>query len=100
MTKGTTIVMTHPSGSRIIMTPTGLSFENVQLSLEDNSQELLLKPNNYLSPEWPDENKKLVHDWRAYISADLRQMWDGFCATQKRALAENAQTIADGEEWD
>lgn len=55
--------------------------------------------NDYLSPIWPSDNEKLVHDWRRYISQDMRDSWHDFRDYQKRMIYENAQAMADAEEW-
>jgi hypothetical protein len=41
-----------------------------------------------------------VHDWRNYISAEVRALWDGFTDAQKLALARQADELAGREEWD
>lgn len=41
-----------------------------------------------------------VHDWRNYISKEIRDAWDTFTEAQKRMIEENLQEIADREEWD
>lgn len=52
----------------------------------------------YLNPKW--ENAGRVHDWRNYISNELRTVWGTFTDAQKIALGENAEEIAGREEWD
>jgi gas vesicle protein len=56
------------------------------------------EPYNYKKPEWDKVNK--VHDWKNYISKKLADMWDTFTDEQKLAIAENAEEIANNEEWD
>ena len=51
-----------------------------------------------MHPVWDDAGK--VHDWRNYISDELRGIWHTFTPEQRRAIANNAQDIADREEWD
>jgi hypothetical protein len=53
---------------------------------------------DWRSPEW--EKAGRVHDWRNYVGDELRAMWDTFTDEQKRAIARNADVLADGEEWD
>lgn len=54
----------------------------------------------WVSPEWPNEYFRYVHDWRRYISADMRAAWDTFTDDQKRMIFENAEAQADAEEWE
>lgn len=56
--------------------------------------------NEWLSPEWPNAYFKYVHDWRRYISADMRAAWNTFTDDQKRMIFENAEAQADAEEWE
>lgn len=56
--------------------------------------------NEWINPEWPDKKFKYIHDWRRYIGQDMRDSWDTFTEHQKRILFENAQIIADGEDWE
>ena len=55
-------------------------------------------PNDYRSPNWDVFTK--THNWRNYISEELRSMWESFTDEQKAAIATNAQEIADREDWD
>lgn len=41
-------------------------------------------------PDWSRE----AGDWRAYISQDLRDLWQTFTYQQKWAIAQNAGNIA------
>lgn len=54
----------------------------------------------YLRPVWPSNKEKLIHDWRRYISQDMRDVWYEFTDYQKQIIYENAQAIADAEEWE
>lgn len=58
-----------------------------------------LDPPEYLTPDWTPPTK-YVHDWRRYISEPLEIAWQSFTPEQRLMLAENAQRIADNEEWD
>jgi hypothetical protein len=49
-------------------------------------------------PDWNGGGK--VHNWRNYISEELREMWSTFSLKQKEALFNNAKDVANGEEWD
>jgi hypothetical protein len=53
---------------------------------------------NYLSPDWKAAGK--VHDWRNYISDELKAIWDTFTDEQKRLIASNADDEANKEYWD
>lgn len=59
-----------------------------------------LKPEEYQNPDWAEPDIKYVHDWRAYIGADLRAMWSSFSDEQKYCIAKNAQLLANDEDWD
>jgi len=50
---------------------------------------------DYVNPHWFEARK--VHDWRNYISEELRSTWGGFTHDQRRVIAENAQKFADKE---
>jgi hypothetical protein len=52
----------------------------------------------YLSPEWDCYGR--VHNWRNYISEEIRLMWDTFTDEQKAALFRQATESADAEEWE
>jgi len=50
-----------------------------------------------LNPTW---NPRKVHDWRNYISVEVRLIWNTFTDEQKQALARQADDIASAEHWD
>ena len=50
------------------------------------------------NPNWSQASR--VHDWRNYISDEVKRLWDGFSIPQRAALVRQAQAIADREEWD
>ena len=56
-----------------------------------------LDPDEYLDPDWTAGGR--VHNWRNYIGTDLRAAWPQLSDDLKRVVAENAQTLADAEEW-
>jgi len=62
---------------------------------ELNRQAFLPDPWHDFEPAW-----KNAHDWRKYVTGDLREIWQSFTLGQKLAIAENAQRIADSEEWE
>ena len=54
-----------------------------------------------MDPEWDyDWWENRVHDWRNYISKEVRQMWQSFTPEQRAALARQADEQAGQEEWD
>ena len=55
-------------------------------------------PASYEHPDWDAAGK--VHDWRNYISDEVRQMWESFTTEQKAAIARQADNLAGREEWD
>lgn len=57
-----------------------------------DSKELALNPN------WRNTHK--VHDWRNYISEEVRNMWETFNEQQKIALMNQANQQAECEDWD
>lgn len=54
-------------------------------------------PQDCFNPRW-DETEK-VHDWKNYVHFELRNLWHTFNEKQKQLIANNAQIIADDEEW-
>ena len=57
-----------------------------------------LLPDDYKTPEW--DKAQRVHDWRNYISDEVRALWDSFTDEQKQAIARQADEQSDVEEWD
>lgn len=55
-------------------------------------------PDTYLTPDWDGWGR--VHNWRNYISEEVRAMWDTFTDEQKAALYRSAEEAAGMEEWD
>lgn len=55
-------------------------------------------PTDWREPEWGTYDK--VHGWRNYITDEVQALWPTFTDEQKRALARQAWTAADNEEWD
>lgn len=55
---------------------------------------------DWVTPEWPAAGYKYVCDWRKYISKDMRDAWDTFTEDQKFMIFENAESMADAEEWE
>lgn len=52
----------------------------------------------YHEPNWNEAGR--VHDWRNYISDELRAVWHTFTPEQQVLIGENADDIAGNEEWD
>ncbi len=50
------------------------------------------------NPQWEKADK--VHDWRNYISDNVKAIWDTFSNIQKFALLKQADDQASREEWD
>jgi len=50
------------------------------------------------NPEW--EKAGRVHDWRNHVGEETQKLWATFTPEQKRALAKDAQELADGEKWE
>lgn len=55
-------------------------------------------PEDFLDPKW--ESATRVHEWKNYISDEVRDMWGEFTGRQRAALARQAQVEADSEIWD
>lgn len=53
---------------------------------------------NILNPEW--ENIGRVHDWRNYISTQLRGIWSELSLDARIVAYYIAEEIAGQEEWD
>lgn len=41
-----------------------------------------------------------VHNWKNYVNDRLQKMWEGLTPEVQDAIRENAQEIADREDWD
>ena len=54
-------------------------------------------PDDWENPKWGERN--VVHNWRNYISIQLRNLWDSFNDEQKKAIACNAMDVASNEHW-
>ena len=55
-------------------------------------------PSNWKSPRQHKATK--IHDWRNYVSEELKAEWSTFTLKQRRMIAANLNAIADQEEWD
>ncbi len=54
------------------------------------------------NPEWDDFDSKLkhVHDWRTYITDEVRHNWECIDLEAKCIVIHIAQSCADNERWD
>ncbi len=55
-------------------------------------------PNDYSHPQW--DNAGRVHEWKNYISDEVKALWFTFTDAQRQALSRQAEDIADQEDWD
>jgi len=55
-------------------------------------------PNDFYLPNWSAASK--CHDWKNYVSDDLKSIWITFSDEQRQILAANFDEIASREEWD
>lgn len=55
-------------------------------------------PHDYAEPRWAEAGR--VHDWRNYVSCEIRLEWPNFTLEQRAMLARQAQESASSEEWE
>jgi hypothetical protein len=55
-------------------------------------------PRDCHEPDWASSSR--VHCWRNYISEELMALWGTFTMRQQAAIARNAQSLADMEDWE
>lgn len=55
-------------------------------------------PSDFENPYF--EEKDTVHNWKNYISEEIKEMWVNFTRHQKAAIPRNAYEIATSENWD
>lgn len=55
---------------------------------------------HYIMPDWPAKDSRESHDWRKYVSNDVRKIWSDFTTDQRVALGECFDEIASREEWE
>lgn len=55
-------------------------------------------PNDYANPDWGSAGR--THDWKNYVSEEVRAMWSTFTDQQKAALARQSADFASREEWE
>ena len=54
-------------------------------------------PDDWEHPRWGTKWK--THNWRNHVTDEVAEMWQSFSAEQKKALARQAQALAEAEEW-
>lgn len=57
-----------------------------------------LTPDDFETPDWDRAGK--VHDWRNYVSDEIRAMWPDIPVSLKAAIARQSDAMANLEEWD
>lgn len=55
-------------------------------------------PPDYFSPDWGSCGR--VHEWKNYISSEVRALWKTFTLLQRASLARQADAMALAEDWD
>jgi hypothetical protein len=55
-------------------------------------------PNDFYNPSWSEVSK--IHDWKNYVSDDLKSIWITFSDEQRQIIAANFNEMASREEWD
>lgn len=71
----------------------GYSYRRIETSIGFSWQ--------YLDQETPDwDSRSRCHDWKNYVTDDLKAIWKSFSPEQKRVVADALQQAADKEEWD
>lgn len=50
------------------------------------------------APDW--ESGGRVHNWKNYVSEELRAMWSTFTVEQRGAIYRSAEESAGREEWE
>lgn len=54
------------------------------------------------NPDWEEFNKawKHVHDWRTYVTEEVRIMWELIPLIGRCAIISCCERVASNEEWD
>lgn len=55
-------------------------------------------PVDWEHPKW--EERERIHNWRNYVSEDLKNHWENLSDTTKQVVSANLEDIASREEWD
>lgn len=53
-----------------------------------------------VNPSWDMPGIKWVHDWRGYVTEDVRAIWMDLDPDHRIRIAMMLQEIANAEEWD
>lgn len=53
-----------------------------------------------INPVWPSRLTKQVHDWRTYVTMELRQSWWTLNWSQREMVARAFEVVAQAEDWD
>ncbi|HAT1563741.1 hypothetical protein RZP54_26025 [Raoultella ornithinolytica] len=59
-----------------------------------------MSEDNYLCPKWTENGANAPHDWKKYVSEEVREIWGEFSVNQRMALGRCFDEIASREEWD
>ncbi len=59
-----------------------------------------MSEDNYLYPTWVKNASNAPHDWKKYVSKEVREIWGEFSVNQRMALGRCFDEIASREEWD
>ncbi|HBT4645547.1 recombinase RecA [Klebsiella pneumoniae] len=54
----------------------------------------------FLNPKWTEIGTIKPHDWKRYVSHEVRAIWGGFTPEQRILLGRCFEEIANNEEWD
>ena len=64
----------------------------------DKDEMLRIAPDDWRNPEW--DTPQLVHNWRAYATADLKAIWHTFTDDQALVVCLALDVMASGEDWE
>ena len=56
------------------------------------------RDHGFLAPDWGAAEE--VHDWRNYVSDEVRAIWDTFTPEQRIILGRMFDEMGGREEWD
>ncbi len=65
---------------------------------EQKEMDVGYTPRDWDAPDW--DNERRVHDWKNYVSEELRAKWATFSDELKMMLARQAEEQASNEEWE
>lgn len=55
-------------------------------------------PSDWAWPKWNEEDR--VHNWRNYVTDDLKEIWETFGENLQKMLACHFEVLASNEDWD